>query len=133
MDEPAWQREIIELHDVFEAYFLGHHDDVTRVEAVLADDFTFVGPDASSTDRAGTLAAIVAGHNHTASLEIRTVDHELVLESGGIICAQYIEEHHLADRVNRRLTTAIFSESVNAPNGLMWRRVHETWIDRGLD
>ena len=133
MNEPNWQREIVELHEVFEAYFLGEHADVTRIEAALDADFTFVGPDANSTDRAGTLAAIVAGHNHTDSLEIRTLDHTLVLESGDVVCAEYVEEHHLADRINRRLTTAIFSTSPDAPNGLVWRRVHETWIDQGLN
>ena len=131
MSTPNWQREVIELHEMFEAYFLGEHQDHSRVEAVLADDFTFVGPDANPTDRAGTIAAIVAGYNHTTSLQIRTLDHTLIFEAGDVVVAQYIEEHKLSDRTNRRLTTAIFTASETAPNGLMWRRVHETWIDRG--
>ena len=132
MTEPNWQREIIELHETFEAYFLGTTDDLSRVEVVLADDFTFVGPDASTTDRAGTLAAITAGHAHTESLAIRTVGHELLFEHGDVVAAEYIEEHHLSDRTNRRRSTVVFSPDANAPNELVWRRVHETWIDRGV-
>lgn len=133
MSDLYWQREIIELHEVFEAYFLGTTNELDRVELVLADDFTFIGPDANSADRAGTLAAISAGHAHTTSLTIRTVGHRLLVDSGDVIVAEYIEEHELADRTNRRLSTVVFTESADAPNGLVWRRVHETWIDRGLD
>lgn len=133
MSEPHWKREIIELHDVFESYFLGTSDELSRVEAVLADDFTFIGPDAGSMDRSGTLAAIAAGHGHTESLTVRTVDHQLIFESDAVTVAEYIEEHVLADRTNRRLSTVIFSKAPDAPNALVWRRVHETWIDQGLD
>ncbi len=133
MVESNWQREIIELHETFEAYFLGAISDLDRVDVALAEDFTFVGPDANVASRAATLAALEAGHAHASSLEIRTVDHQLVLEDGDVLIAEYIEEHVLADRTNRRRSTVIFSTSTTAPNGLVWRRVHETWIDRGLD
>lgn len=133
MATPKWQLEIIELHEVFEMYFLGNSTDLSRVEAALADDFTFVGADANTTDRAGTIAAITAGHAHTESLIIRTLDHKLVMETDEVLVAEYIEEHVLADRSNTRRSTVIFSTDSDAPNGLLWRRVHETWIDRGLD
>jgi len=129
----SWKAEIIELHELFEAYFLGTTDSLDRMERVLADDFTFVGPDANTTDRAGTIAAVKAGHAHTESLVIRTVEHNLVLEDGAIVVAEYVEEHELASRTNRRLSTVVFSRENAAPNGLLWRRVHETWIDRGLE
>ncbi len=130
---PNWQSEISELHEVFESYFLGNSTDLSRVEAALAEDFTFVAPDANTTDRAGTIAAITAGHAHTESLTIRTLDHKLVMETEGVLVAEYIEEHVLTDRSNTRRSTVVFSTESDAPNGLRWRRVHETWIDRGLD
>lgn len=130
---PNWQSEIIQLHEVFEAYFLGTTDDLTRVEAALAADFTFVATDADTTDRDGTLAAITGAHAHTDSLTIRTVDHKLVLGADGILVAEYVEEHVLTDRTNSRRATVVFSTDPDGPNGLRWRRVHETWIDRGLN
>lgn len=128
----SWKAEIVELHELFEAYFLGTTDSLDRMEAVLADDFTFAGPDANSTDRDGTIAAVKAGHAHTESLMIRTVEHRLLFEDGDIVAAEYVEEHELASRTNRRLSTVVFSRDDAAPNGLLWRRTHETWIDRGL-
>lgn len=133
MADPNWKREITEVHKVFESYFLGTSNDLSRVEAVLADDFTFVGPDANSTNRAGTIAALVAGYSHTESLTIRIADARLVLETDALTVAEYVEEHVLTERTNRRFSTVIFSRAPGAPNGLLWRRVHETWIDRGLD
>lgn len=129
----AWKAEIIELHELFESYFLGNTDSLERMEAVLADDFTFVGPDANNTDRDGTIAAVKAGHAHTESLIIRTVEHSLLFEDSDIVAAEYVEEHELASRTNRRLSTVVFSRDDAAPNGLVWRRVHETWIDRGVE
>lgn len=130
---PNWQKDIADLHDLFEAYFLGTTNDLSHVEAVLADDFTFVGPDANTTDRAGTLAALVAGHGHTDSLKIHTVDYQLLFTAGDVTVAEYTEVHELPDRTNRRRTTVVFSNAPDAPNGLQWHRVHETWIDRGTD
>jgi hypothetical protein len=129
----SWKAEIIELHELFEAYFLGSSDSLERMEAVIAADFTFVGPDANTTDRDGTLAAVRAGHAHTDSLAIRTVEHRLLLVDGDVVVAEYVEEHELASRTNRRLSTVVFSRDDAAPNGLVWRRVHETWIDRGVE
>ena len=63
-----WQNEIEELHDVFEAYFLGTIDTLERVEQVLADDFTIVGPDGIESSRAMTMQALRAAHGHTSSL-----------------------------------------------------------------
>ncbi|NNC78765.1 MAG: DUF4440 domain-containing protein [Acidimicrobiales bacterium] len=133
MTGDTWKAEIIELHELFEAYFLGTEDSLERMEAVIADDFTFIGPDGSATDRNGTLAAVTAGHGHTESLVIRTVDHQLLVETPEVVVAEYIEVHELSDRTNRRLSTVVFSRDPEAPNGLVWRRVHETWIDRGID
>ena len=132
MTEP-WKAEIIQLHELFEAFFLGTADSLERMEAVLAADFTFVGPDANTSDRDGTISAVKAGHAHTESLVIRTVEHRLLLEDGDVLVAEYVEEHELASRTNRRLTTVVFSRDDAAPNGLVWRRAHETWIDRGLE
>ncbi len=131
MEEHAWAREIVELHDVFEAYFLGTSDDLSRVEAALADDFTFVAADATTTDRDGTLAALTAGHSHATSLTIRTHDRQLIVKTDDLVVAEYVEEHVLSDRTNLRRSTVVFSPAPEAPNGLQWRRVHETWIDRG--
>ena len=122
-----WQAEIEELHELFEAYFLGTENSLDRVEAALAPDFTVVGPHGVTSSRADTMQALRAGHGHTDSLEITVTELSLLVETADTLVAQYVENHALADRTNHRVSTVVFTNDDNAPNGLLWRRVHETW------
>jgi len=47
-----WSEEIDGLHAFFEAYFLGTESSLDRVEAVLAPDFSIVGPHGVESDDA---------------------------------------------------------------------------------
>lgn len=131
--EAPWRLEIVELHELFEDYFLGRADSLSRVEDSLADDFLIVGPAGAVANRAETLEALRLGHAHTAALKINISESTLVEESGDLIVASYIESHELALSSNRRLTTVVFRRVASAPNGLQWVRVHETWLDRADD
>jgi len=124
----SWLAEIEELHNMFESYFLGTTTSLARAEVALAAEFAIVGPDGVEADRAQTMAALLAGHGHTSSLEISITDAELILETNDIVVARYVENHQLSDRTNHRLATVVFIRSPAGPNGLLWRRVHETWI-----
>jgi len=125
-----WQSEIDELHAFFQAYFLGQTDSLDRADAALADDFVIVSPDGRESDRAATMAALLAGHGHTESLVISTTSHELISESGDLVVASYVESHALSTRSTHRKSTVVFVVDDARPNGLAWLRVHETWIDR---
>ena len=129
MDE--WHREIVELHDFFEAYFLGAlaATDVDRLRMALADDFTFISPTGAASTRVEVEAAIVAGHHHTAELNITITDAQLLVESDQIVVARYVENHEMAAAANHRISTVVFSRDAAAPNGLRWRTVHETWLE----
>lgn len=124
----AWQAEIEELHQVFEAYFLGTIDTLDRVEQALAPDFTIVGPHGVEATRVETLEALRAGHAHTKSLAITVTDAALLFETPDVLIARYVENHQLAERTNHRLSTVVFTPDDAAPLGLSWRRVHETWL-----
>lgn len=126
-----WRQEIVDLHEHFEAYFLGTIDSLERVEIALADDFTIAGPDGSISDRAQTLAALRDGHAHSESMKIVISAMNPLVENGALVVASYIESHELALRSNHRLSTVVFRCDDAAPNGVRWVRVHETWLDRG--
>jgi len=128
-----WKREIVELHDFFQAYFLAETDSTGRFEAVLEADFTMIGPDGGVSDRGQVIDAVRAGHGHTASLAIVTSDHRLLAERPGLIVARYIETHHLSSRSNHRITTVVFTARPELPNGVAWLHAHETWLDRGTE
>lgn len=126
-----WLREVIELHDYFEAYFLGEVDGLDRVESALAPDFTMAGPSGSTSSRAETIAMIEAGRAHTESLKMTITEPQLLLEDHATLVATYVENQQWSDASNQRLTTVVFGKDSSAPNGLLWRRIHETWITPG--
>jgi hypothetical protein len=123
-----WQTEVEELHDVFEAYFLGTLNSLDRVDVALAPDFTIVSPDGAESSRSDTMQALRAGHGHTTSLAITVTEPVLLLEESDTVIGRYVENHALKDRTNHRISTVVFSRDDGAPNGLLWRRVHETWM-----
>ena len=45
-----------------------------------------------------------------------------------MVVASYQEHHQLTERRNARLSTVVFTRDPSAPNGLLWFRVHETWM-----
>ncbi len=128
-----WKREIVELHEFFEAYFLGRIDSMDRFEATLDPDFTMIGPTGEFSTRDEVIDAVRAGHAHTDSLSISIVDAELLSHRNDILVARYVETHELSDRSNHRITTVVFAEDPEAPRGVRWLHAHETWLDRGLD
>ena len=132
-----WKAEIEELHEHFEAYFLGAVNNLDRVDAVLSEGFTIVGPQGHTSSRDDTLNALKAAHAHTSSLRISITDARLLFTDGDVVTASYVENQETPHGTNQRLSTVVFSAAPTtpgavgslAPNNLVWRRVHETWIE----
>ena len=123
-----WKAEIEELHDFFERWYDGDEDDFSRCEAALADGFTIVGPRGDELDRAAIMD-LVRNAKGRGGMKLSTEDHRLVWEDGDVLVTRYIEVHDLGDEQTRRLSTAVFQRDDDAPNGLVWVRVHETWTE----
>lgn len=127
---PAWETEIIELHEFFEQLFLGMTESLERADQALAPDFTMAGPDGSLSSRATVMSQLEAGIGHTPELSITIEGLGLLVETDDLVIAEYIEVHGLRDdRSNRRRSTVVFRKDPDGPNGLRWLRVQETWIN----
>ncbi len=126
----TWLKEVTELHDFFEGYFLGTlpADDLVRLEAALADDFTILSPDGSVSTRDATIHAIRQGHDHTKSLKITITEPSLLIASDEVVVARYVENHELTNGSNHRWSIVAFRKDPDGPNGLRWVTVHETWV-----
>lgn len=125
----AWEQEIRELHDVFEQYFLGVvPNDLGRVEAALAPEFSMSGPNGDESSRESVIASLQNGYAHTDSLTIAIEEPQLLLNEPAMVIASYIEVHQLPSATNRRRSTVVFRPDASCPNGLAWLRVHECWI-----
>lgn len=129
----SWQQEIIELHDFFQAYFLGEEDSQARAEAAMHPDFTIVGPDGVVSDRGATLEMLRGGQGGLTTFVLSTHDHRLLHSNDEVIMASYVEAQQRGEGPNERLSTVVFLVDPEGPNGLRWLRVHETWMPDSPD
>ena len=132
--EDACRAEIERLHDRFVAWFTGatDPDDFDAVERALAPEFELVTPDGDRADRAAVLDSIRGAHGRndpgTFDIEIRNV--EVVHGAADRATVRYEEWQEIARGTTGRISTALLREAADAPGGLLWLDLHETWIER---
>ena len=120
------RNEIIDLHTFFERWLSGETEDLSRCEAVLADEFTMIGPGGRLIDRATLLDNLREAHGARA-VGIR-IENFTVREIDGLCLATYEEWQDEEGEVRGRLSTALFHARDDAPHGVEWLHVHETWL-----
>jgi len=132
--ETAAEREIVDLHRFFDAWFTGRvpGDETTlaRFGDVLADDFEIVSPRGTKVDRAAILGAVRAAHGRHAPGAFRIWIETVAARpaDAASVLATY-EEWQDQDGVRLgRLASAVLTRRDGLPHGLVWRHVHETWL-----
>jgi len=125
----AWEREVVELHEVFEAYFLGTMaNDLSRVEAALAPEFSMVAPSGDEVNRTEIMEYLQAAYGTLAQFKIWIEDVRVQFQSDELVLASYIEAQSSSDGETRRRSSVMFRRDAGGPNGLRWLRLHETWL-----
>ena len=79
-----------------------------------------------------TRAQIMEGFKKaTARADFRIAIHDIrtIREDGESVLLQYIEEQYRDGETTRRLSIALFETASQAPLGVVWRYLQETWID----
>lgn len=123
-----WLVEVIELHDCFEEYITGTIDSLERAEVALAADFTMVAPSGDTSSRSEVITEIEDAHARLPSLKMTITHPELLFEDDATLVAAYVENQQYGEGSNRRRATVVFVKDDSAPNGLLWHRIHETWL-----
>lgn len=130
----AVSREIIDLHTFFEAWLSGQlpntDEAYQRFEQVVTEDFTLVTPSGEEIASQPLLAQIRSAWGARPVFKLWVEEIALIDHQPPLVIARYIERQTVDDTENSRLSTAIFREASHAPNGLLWLRVHETWLNR---
>ena len=130
----ACQREIEDLHAFFVGWFRGTLPDTeeawARAAQVMAPAFSLIAPSGARSSRAELLPALRALHGSRANevFEIWTKNFELVLVGADQISARYEEWQRIGEAVRSRISSAIFVRDADAPHGVAWLAVHETWL-----
>ena len=128
--------EIVALHDFFEAWLSGTRPDTDRsfdrVRQALASDFQLIHPEGRWMTRTDILDGLRTNHGSQPDLtiEIRNVR---VLDGGETLIVATYEEWQTSDEAtDGRQSTVVFARDADAPHGLRWQHVHETWIETAL-
>lgn len=128
---PDWEREIVDLHEFFQGWLRGELEPaaIGRLEAALADDFGMVLPSGRRLERRELVSGLRGQQGEVPSLAIRIEAPVLRAAGEGWRLAVYREHQRSEDGENARISTVLFREDPDGPNGLRWVHVHETWAE----
>ncbi|WP_420407326.1 hypothetical protein [Hoeflea sp.] len=123
--------EVVNRHTFFVEWFTGRAPEAEmEVSArAFADDMRMVEPDGSMID-AEQVKTMLRGARGKRSdgFEIRVdlIEARMLGEAAALVV---YDEHQVIDGAKTaRRSSAIFSEDKDAPEGVVWRHLQETWI-----
>ncbi len=133
----ACEAEIRSLHAFFGDWFRGDaprtNESLARLEAALGAEFRLLGPDGDVAERSAVIDAVEAGHGAAADGEapdrIDIEDVDVRFERGEVCLVTYEEHQRTAGEWRGRRSSALFEAAEAAPEGVVWRHLHETWLD----
>ena len=125
------QAEVVNRHHFFVEWFTGRASEA-ELEASLrafAPDMVMIEPDANTIGTDEIMAMITnARGKRPADFEIRVELISARLIGSDIVAVVY-DEHQVIDGVkSARRSSAVFSADPEAPEGMVWRHLQETWI-----
>jgi hypothetical protein len=123
----AATQEVEALHAVFVELFSGRSRDLSRCTTALAADFEMVTPEGACLDREAVLAGLRTARAG-ADFRIAISAIRPIWDRGDSVLLQYVEQQYREGRMTRRRSTALFEVSAQAPGGVVWRYLHETWM-----
>lgn len=126
------EAEVAGLHDFFVRWFIppsGQVEDFERCERALHESFGMVAPDGRFHPRAQVIERLRAAQGSMeAGFEIAIEGLSPIWRNEDAILVGYIEVQHRSGSSTRRRSTALFVNAPQAPHGVAWRHLHETWI-----
>ena len=125
-------REIVELHQFFEDWFCGRvelsEECFARFTSVTAEEFHLISPSGVMIDRSQALPWIWEMHGTRPTTRMWVDKVQVISRCTGCRVAVYEEWQESPDERTVRLSSALLEDDADAPNGLRWLHVHETWI-----
>ena len=124
--------EVVDLHRFFVDWFVAARADAVdfgRFEAVMGEGLTMIAPSGAVLGR----DAVV---DHVRQSRATCDDGFAILiedirpgwQTEDMIVVLYVEAQLRGGKRSRRQSSAVFTASSSAPNGVEWRHLHETWL-----
>lgn len=125
--------EVTDLHRFFQEWYRGTieagGEGFSRMSDVLTEGFHLITPDGALVGRSEILGAVRGAHGSRGpDFTIRTGECRFRAGGRGLGVVTYEEWHEDGDTRRGRISTAVFQDRADAPNGVEWVHVHETWL-----
>lgn len=133
-------REVVELHQFFEDWFLAKLDDTDaafdRFSSAMADSFQIVPPSGFMSDIDRLNVRLRSAHgawtgpdgNGTGWIWVSAVNTRPVAGHDDLCLVTYEEWQEREGVARGRQSTALMQRDESAPGGVLWLHVHETWL-----
>ena len=127
------QAEVIKRHDFFVEWFTGRAEEAELSVSIraFAPDMVMIEPDANTIGMDEIVAMITSARGkRPADFEIR-VELITARQIGDDVALVIYDEHQVIDgQKSARRSSALFSADPDAPEGVVWRQLQETWITK---
>ncbi len=123
----AAAREVVELHALIVELFTERSRDFSRCETVFSAEMEMVTPEGRHITRAQIMENFKKARAR-ADFCITIRDVRPIRETGDSVLLQYIEEQYRDGETSTRWSVALFETAPDAPCGVAWRFLQETWI-----
>lgn len=139
-DEGRWNmrrrcaEEVEALHRFFEGWFVGtlerSDEAFAELPAALEEGFAIIGPSGRMVERELLLTELRRAHGAWQPLggRIWIENFQLRQSVDSLYVVTYEERQQQGGSETSRVSTALLRDSPNAPRGLGWLHVHETWL-----
>ncbi|MCC0019163.1 MAG: hypothetical protein H6887_17535 [Hoeflea sp.] len=125
------QAEVVNRHHFFVEWFTGRASEAeleTSLRA-FAPDMVMIEPDANTIGRDEVVAMVTGARGkRPADFEIRVELISARLIGSDIVAVVYDEHQVIDGERSARRSSAVFSADPDAPEGVAWRHLQETWI-----
>lgn len=125
------QAEVIKRHDFFVEWFTGRAEeaDLSASIRAFAPDMMMIEPDSNTIGTEQIVGMITSARGkRPADFEIR-VELIAARQISDDVALVIYDEHQVIDGLkSARRSSAVFSADPNAPEGVVWRQLQETWI-----
>ena len=124
--------EVIDLHRFFVDWFVVARADTVdfgRFEAVMGEGLTMIAPSGAILDRDAVVDRVRQSRaTCDEGFAISIEDIRPGWQADDMIVVLYVEAQLRGGKRSRRQSSAVFTTSSSAPNGVEWRHLHETWL-----
>ena len=125
------QAEVINRHNFFVEWFTGRAEEAELSASIraFAPDMVMIEPDSNTIGTDDIVSMITSARGkRPADFEIR-VELIAARQIGDDVALVIYDEHQVIDgQKSARRSSAVFSADPDAPEGVVWRQLQETWI-----